>query len=58
MVPNNPFDMSSTLSLIIVVNQALQVTHFLMVPLITNCYVLGTVLTALLTFNPSKNPLE
>lgn len=58
MVPNNPFDKPSKLSVITAVNQALQVTHFLMVPLLANCYVPGTVLTALPTFNPSKNPLE
>lgn len=50
--------MSSKLRVTIAVNQALWVTHFLMLPLLTNCYVPGTVLKALPTFNPSKNSLQ
>lgn len=48
-------DMSPKVRVTSVVNPALQATHSLMLLLLTNCYVPGTVLRALPTFNPSKN---
>lgn len=51
-------DVSPTWRVTSVVNPALQATHSLMLLLLTNCYVPGTVLRALPTFNPSKNSLQ